>query len=339
MSKHRDYSKSGKMERKDEKELMSRINAFCVADDRKATIELVATLALCGGLFSAMIYGITGGKWIYFLLLPLTAVLFTRLFTIQHDCGHGAYFSSRCVNDAVGNALSILTLTPYHYWKKTHAAHHACSGDLDRRGTGDVDVLTVAEYKALTPFKKAWYRLYRNPAFMVIMGPLLIYGFKFRLPLDNPYHSVKSWTGIMLTNLGIFLTIAALVHFFGLDAFLLVYLPVSWTAAAIGVTGFYIQHQYEETYWSRNGEWSHFDAALQGSSYFEFPRILNWLVNNINLHHIHHLNGRVPSYRLRECLMQIPELRAVTKRTLSDIPACFRLALWDDESGKMVGFN
>lgn len=328
----------GKMERDDEKALMKDLNRFCVPDNKKAVLDIGTTLILFAALFGLMVYGVTGEHWVVYIFLPLTAALATRLFTIQHDCGHGSYFSSPRVNNIVGNILGILTLTPYHYWKKTHTAHHACSGDLDRRGIGDVDTLTVKEYRALPPLRKAWYRLYRNPAFMIIMGPVMMTGFKFRLPLDNPYHSVKSWAGIMLTNVSIGLIIFALVHYFTLKA-LLVYLPVVWLAAAFGVVGFYIQHQHEDAYWSRSGEWRHFDAGLRGSSYFEFPRFINWLVNDINLHHIHHLNGRIPSYRLRECLQHIPSLQLVPKKTFADIPACFRLALWDDESGKMVGFG
>jgi omega-6 fatty acid desaturase (delta-12 desaturase) len=322
-----------------EKELLQRISKFSLPNNKRAALEISATLAAFFLLFGLMIYGLEIGYWLSLILLPFTAILTTRLFTIQHDCGHGSYFSSTKINNIVGSILGVLTFTPYHYWKKTHHAHHAFSGNLDKRGIGDMDTLTVKEYQALPLLKKIGYRIYRHPAFILLVAPPLLFGIKHRLPLDNPYHSVKSWTAIMLTNAGLAVTIGAILYFFGLSAFLLVYLPVAWFASSVGVAEFYIQHQYEDAYWNKDGEWKYFDAGLKGSSYFEYPKILNWLMNDINLHHIHHLNGRIPSYRLRECLKHIPELQAVTKRTLADIPACFKLALWDDERRKMVGFG
>jgi len=181
--------------------------------------------------------------------------------------------------------------------------------------------------------------MYRHPITMLILGPILLFGLLHRLPLDNPFHSVKTWVNIMLTNLGIAVLITALVYFFGWEAFFLVYLPVCALASTIGVALFFVQHQYEDMYWDHDGEWNYFDAGFYGSSYFEFSRFPSWLVANINIHHIHHLNGRIPFYRLRECLEAIPEMRDVPKRTFKDIPACFGLALWDEENRKMIGFS
>ncbi len=322
-----------------ERELLQRISKFSKSNNKTAAFELGVTLFLFFGLSGLMIYGLSHGYWLTLLCLPGPAILITRLFTIQHDCGHGSYFSSHAVNNAVGCALGVLTLTPYHYWRKNHSIHHRDSGNLDKRGVGDVDTFTVDEYRAFPLHKKIWYRIYRNPAFIVLAAPLLLFGVKHRLPLDCEFHSVKVWTNIMLTNLAIALSVALLVHVFGAQAFFFVYLPVVWLGSALGMTMFYIQHQYEDAYWNKGGDWKYFEAALQGSSYFEFSRTFSWLVGNINLHHIHHLNGHIPSYRLRECFTQIPELRAVVKRTLVDIPACFRLALWDDKAKKMVSFG
>jgi omega-6 fatty acid desaturase (delta-12 desaturase) len=326
------------MQREQEQELLRRIGAYSAPSNWKAAAEISGTVALLLGLSGFMIWDIGAGYCFSLLLLPLAGVLVTRLFTIQHDCGHGSYFSSPKINNLVGNILGVVTFTPYHYWKKNHNVHHAFSGNLDKRGIGDMATLTVREYHSLPFLKKAWYRVYRSPAFILIVAPTLLFGVKHRLPLDNPFHSVKSWASVMLTNLGIGAAIAAIILAFGLKAFLLVYLPVTWLGCVFGVSGFYIQHQYEDAYWRKDSDWTYFDAGLHGSSYFEFPRVINWLVNNINLHHIHHLNGRIPSYRLRECLANVPELRAVRKRTLADVPACFTLALWDDERKKMVGF-
>jgi acyl-lipid omega-6 desaturase (Delta-12 desaturase) len=272
-------------------------------------------------------------------LLPFAGALVTRLFTIQHDCGHGSYFSSQKVNNVIGSLLGVLTLTPYHYWKKNHSVHHAFSGNLDKRGIGDVDTLTVEEYRSLPFLKKAWYRLYRNPVFMLTVAPILLFGIKHRLPLDSPFHSIKSWTNIMLTNIGIVSSMAALVHFWGWETLFFVCFPVLWLGSALGVAIFYIQHQYEDAYWCADREWEYFDAGLHGSAHFDFPEVFSWLINHINLHHIHHLNGRVPSYRLKECQAHIPELQSIPKRTLADVPACFTVALWDDGAKKMVGFK
>jgi len=322
-----------------ERELLQRIKKFSTPNNTTAAFELAITVAAFFVIASLMIYGLTHSYWLTFGLLPFAGVLITRLFTIQHDCGHGSYFSSQGVNNTVGCLLGVLTLTPYYYWRKNHSIHHRDSGNLDRRGVGDVDTITIEEYRTAPFFKKIWYRIYRNPFFLILIAPPLLFGLKHRLPVDCEFHSVKLWENIMATNAALVLSVALLVHFFGAQSFFLVYLPMFWLGSAIGLVMFYIQHQYEGAYWNKQGEWSYFDAALQGSSYFEFSRLFSWLVGNINLHHIHHLNGHIPSYRLRECLNQIPELQAVVKRTVTDIPACFKLALWDDKNGKMVGFS
>lgn len=328
------------MQTENQKALLHRIREFSSPNNKIAAFELSVTLVLFFSSFGLMIYGLSlPYYWLTFLLLPLAGTLVTRIFTIQHDCGHGSYFSSQKVNNTVGSLLGVLSLTPYHYWRKNHSVHHASSGNLDRRGTGDVDVLTVSEYKSAPFLKKAWYRIYRNPAFMLIVAPILLFGIKHRLPIDSPFHSVKSWVNIMLTNVGIVMFVTALIHFFGWQAFFLVYCPVVWLGSSLGVAIFYIQHQYEDAYWSKDSEWQFVDAGLHGSAHFDFPEVFSWLINHINLHHIHHLNGHVPSYRLKECLANIPELQAIQKRTIADVPGCFKVALWDDVNKKMVGFG
>lgn len=321
-----------------ERDLLQRIKKFSIPNNKTAAFELAITCLAFLALGGLMLYSLSHGHWSALALLPLGAVMITRIFTIQHDCGHGSYFSSQKVNNIVGSILGVVTLTPYHYWRKNHSVHHRDSGNLDKRGVGDVDTLTVEEYQKSSPLKKFCYRVYRNPLFLIFIAPALLFGLKHRLPVDSEFHSVKMWVNIMATNIAVALGIYLLVHFCGAQSVFLVYLPMIWLGSAIGVVMFYIQHQYEGAYWNHQGEWKYFDAALQGSSYFEFSRFFSWLVGNINLHHIHHLNGAVPSYRLRECLNNIPELRAVIKRTLKDIPACFKLALWDDKNKKLVSF-
>ncbi len=327
------------MQTESERVLLRRIGEFSTPSNKAAFFELSFSLFLFFGSSGLMVYGLIHGLWLMFLAMPVAAVMITRIFTIQHDCGHGSYFSSQNVNNAVGCALGVLTLTPYYYWRKNHSIHHAFSGNLDKRGVGDVDTFTVEEYNSAPLMKKIWYRIYRHPVFLLLIAPPLLFGLKHRLPLDCEFHSVKIWTNVTLTNVALVLLVSLLVHAFGWQAFFLVYLPVIWLGSALGVAMFFIQHQYEDAYWNRNSEWKYFDAGLQGSSYFEFSRFISWLFGNINLHHIHHLNGHVPSYRLRECLAAIPELRAVPKRTWVDIPACYKLTLWDEKAKKMVSFS
>jgi omega-6 fatty acid desaturase (delta-12 desaturase) len=310
-----------------------------VPDNKRALLEIAFTLGAFAFFFSLMIYSLGISYWLTLILLIPTAALLTRTFTIQHDCGHASYFSSLKVNNFTGSLLGIMTLTPYHYWRRNHRYHHTFSGNLDRRGIGDLDTYTIDEYKSLPAYRKLWYRIYRNPVFMLIVGSMVVFGIKHRLPLDNPFNSIKSWTNIMITNLGIGVVIASIVYFLGWETLLLVYLPVCVLASIIGIALFFIHHQYEDTYWALEDKWSHFDAALRGSSYFEFAKFPSWIISNINLHHIHHLNGRIPFYRLRECLEAIPGLMEVPKRTFKDIPNCFRLALWDEKRNMLVAFS
>lgn len=321
-----------------ERDLIDRVSGFCRANNGRALLEIVFTLGTFFMLFALMVYSLGISYWLTFLLLLPTAALLTRTFTIQHDCGHSSYFSSVKANNRIGSLLGVLTLTPYYYWRRNHRFHHVSCGNLDKRGIGDLDTLTLNEYQALPVHRKLWYRIYRNPVVLLIAGPVAVFGLKHRLPLDNRFHSVKSWTNIMLTNLGIGWVVASILYFFGWETLLFVYFPVCVLASAIGIALFFIHHQYKDTYWAADNDWNFLKTALRGSSYFEFSRFPSWIISNINLHHVHHLNDRIPSYRLRECLEAISKLRAVPKRTFRDIPACFRLALWDEAGNKMVGF-
>ena len=334
-----EISKNREKSAKIENDLLDRVNKFFGANNKRASLELIFTLGTFFMLFFLMIYSLGISYWLTFILLTPTAAMLTRAFTIQHDCGHNSFFSSLKANNRIGSLLGVLTLTPYYYWRKTHRFHHAAAGNLDKRGIGDLDTFTLNEYKSLPFYQQLWYRIYRNPAFMLVVGPIAVFGLKHRLPPDNPFHSVKSWKNIMLTNLGIGVIVVSMVYFLGWEPLLFVYVPVCLLASSIGIALFFIHHQFEDTYWATDGEWSHFNAALQGSSYFEFSKFPSWIISNINLHHIHHLSSRIPFYRLRECLEAIPELRDVPKRTFKDIGNCFKLALWDEDRKRMVSFS
>ncbi len=278
----------------------------------------------------------------YLLTLALafpTAGLIVRLFIFQHDCGHGAFFRSNRANHLVGAALGVLTLTPYTYWRRTHSIHHATSGDLDNREFGDIITATVKEYQAKTPMNRFWYRLYRNPLILFFIGPLFQFIVKHRLPLDLPLSWKKEWASVMGTNLSLAAILVAFHYTIGLKAFLLVHGPILILTVSWGVWLFYVQHQFDETYWRPHPEWDYHTAALMGSSYYALPKALQWFSGNIGLHHVHHLSSRIPNYRLQQCHDENPILHEAKILTLRESLRLFTLKLWDEEKQRLIGFR
>ncbi len=280
-----------------------------------------------------------GYAWATPLIAIPAAGFLVRLFMIQHDCGHGTFFSRREANDWVGRVIGVLTMTPYDFWRRTHAIHHASAGNLDRRGIGDVGTLTVREYRALSRWGRLMYRLYRHPLVMFGVGPAYLFLLQHRLPVGLMRNGWQPWASTMATNLAIALIVAILVWFIGIKAFLLVHVPIMLLAATAGVWLFYVQHQFERTTWARDEEWSLHDAALHGSSHYELPAFLSWLTANIGVHHVHHLCSRIPYYRLPRVLCDHPELRDVGRLTLRESLRCVRLALWDEAENRLVSFR
>jgi omega-6 fatty acid desaturase (delta-12 desaturase) len=281
-------------------------------------------------------------QWSYFLSLAIavpTAGLVVRLFMIQHDCGHGSFFRRRLANDWTGRAISVLTLTPYDYWRHSHAVHHATSGNLDRRGIGDIMTLTVSEYLARPWWRRIAYRAYRHPLVMFGLGPAYLFIFQNRFPAGAQLANWRHWLSPMTTNAAIALLAGAVIYGVGFRPFLLVQLPVVLLAASIGVWLFYVQHQFETTFWARTSTWTQHDAALHGSSHYDLPPILRWFTANIGVHHIHHLCSRIPYYRLALVLRNHPELKNVGRMTIPDSVACVRLALWDETRGRLISFR
>ena len=280
------------------------------------------------------------GYWQLSLLPSLVASgLLVRLFMIQHDCGHGAFFQRRRANDWVGRALGVLTLTPYDTWRRAHAVHHAGAGNLDRRGTGDITTLTVKEYRALTSWGRWRYRLYRHPLIMFGVGPVYLFLLRHRLPLTSESYRTEAWVSAMATNLGIAALAAGLIWLVGSGSFLLIQLPITLLAGAAGVWLFYVQHQFDGTYWSEGDDWCPRTAALTGSSHYDLPAVLRWFTANIGLHHIHHLSSRIPYYRLPAVLRDHPELRNVGRLGLWQSLGCVRLVLWDATQERLVTFR
>jgi len=305
----------------------------------RALTQLLTTglpfLAVMTCLLIALHHGVLAAM----LLLPVGAALLVRLFIIQHDCGHGSFFASPWANGLVGRALSLLTLTPYAFWRRDHAMHHAGTGNLDRRGAGDVTTLTLAEYRALPFRRRMVYRLYRHPLVMFGVGPAWLILLRLRIPRGHPFRRWRDWVSIVGTDAALAALVAALMVIWGPIPVLLGWLPVMLLAATIGVWLFYIQHQFENAYWEARQHWDFHAAALSGSSFYDLPVVLHWVTGNIGFHHIHHLASRIPNYRLRECHEANPLLQEAPRLTLLQSLRCARLALWDAEQRKLVPFS
>lgn len=310
------------------------------ADVKRSSFQLVTTATSFFALLVVMAAVSPGRYWLALLVAVPAAGFLVRLFIIQHDCGHGSFFKSRTANDFLGRALSMLTLTPYGSWSQGHAIHHASTGNLDRRGRGDVETWTVAEYQASAPLKKLFYRLYRNPFVMVLLGAPINFILLQRLPLGHALRDRNSRRSILSLDLALLAAFGLSCATFGVLPVLGTYFPVMVIASWIGNWLFYVQHQFDRTHWERDRDWNFHVASLSGSSYFKLPPILQWFSGNIGLHHVHHLSSRVPNYHLQACLDAAPELKGVAKEiSLRESLGCWRLALWDERSHVLVGFR
>lgn len=320
-------------------ELIAAIKPFQAPSRRDSLAQLATSI---GGFIGvcAVMYAVEPALSVFALLLaPLAAGFLVRIFIIQHDCGHGAFFRSKRANDAVGFACSLLTLAPYASWSRQHAGHHGVWNDLDRRDRG-VDIystcLTVAEYEALGRWEKLRYRLTRHPVVTCLLLPPVIFFLLYRLPFDMPPSWKRERRALLLTNIGLVGLYGGVGLLFGFESTALVSVPVMILASIIGVWLFSVQHRFEGTHWARHDAWDATDAALRGSSYLKLPRILRWFTGNIGFHHLHHLNTRIPNYRLRECHESTAELTRVRPLTLWRALRAPGFLLWDEERQAMV---
>ncbi|SNT29825.1 fatty acid desaturase [Antarctobacter heliothermus] len=304
----------------------------------RSAYELAVTVGPFLLLWSIAWWSLWVSYWLTFAISLVNAAFLLRLFAIQHDCGHGAFFKNRTVGDWLGRVLGVLTLTPYDVWRRTHSIHHSSSGNLGRRGIGDIHTLTVAEYQDLTPLNRLMYRLYRNPIVLFGFGPGYLFLFQNRLPLGL-MASARYWVSAMATNAAILVGLLNIAYFGGLMPILLIFLPTTLLAATAGMWLFYVQHQFEDTHWDVEENWQLHDAALRGSSHYVLPPLLQWLSANIGIHHVHHLYSRIPFYRLNEVLRDHAELAEGNRMTIRESLGNARLHLWDERTQRLLSFS
>lgn len=274
--------------------------------------------------------------WLTLTLAIPAAGFLVRIFIIFHDCGHGSFFKSKRLNDLWGILTGLLAFTPYYAWRRSHAVHHASVANLDRRGVGDVMTATVEEYLAMPWQQKLWYRIFRNPLVMFTIGPILIFLLVARFP--GKAEGRRERNNVLWTNLALAGMVAGMSMLIGFKEYVLIQLPVLALAATAGVWLFYVQHNFEGTYWTRQGQWDFLNAALKGSSYYQLPRVLQWFSGNIGFHHIHHLSPRTPNYLLEKCHRENPTFQIPPLTIRRSLKSLF-YRLWDEETQQMVGFR
>jgi len=310
---------------------------FQVASLRKAQWQVCNSFVPYALLWIAMVFAIHISYWLMLPLAILAAGFLARIFIIFHDCGHSSFFKSKRANNVLGVLTGLLNLTPYRHWRWQHGLHHGTAGDLDRRGSGDIWTLTVQEYMQSTRWRRLMYRFARNPFVLFVIAPLYVFVIHHRFAVaDAPKRERRS---VRLTNcalLGIATVMSAVI---GLKDFLLIQLTVTAVAGATGLWLFYVQHQFEGAYWARSGDWDYTAAALQGSSFYKLPKVLQWFTGNIGFHHIHHLSPRIPNYHLERCHYGDPFFDAIKPVTLGASLKTLRFRLWDEQLNSFVGFS
>jgi omega-6 fatty acid desaturase (delta-12 desaturase) len=309
-------------------------------DVRKAVWQLVTSF---GGLFLGwilMYLSLQVGYWLTLLLAVPVAGFVVRIFIIQHDCGHNSFLGSRQINDMIGTVCGVFTMVAYKYWRKSHAIHHAHHAELEERGIGDVWTMTVDEYVQSPWWKRVGYRIFRNPLFLFGIAPTVSFVVLERLPLSAPdKHRPDEKASIWWTNGAIVVLWIGVSALIGFGNAIAIQLPVIALASSAGVWMFYVQHQFERTYWEHTPEWDYTLAAMHGSSYYKLPKVLQWFTGNIGFHHIHHLSPRIPNYNLQRCHDENPILQRVTHLTIRSSLKTIGLALWDEKQRRLITFR
>lgn len=311
--------------------------AYREPNQLRSGFELAISLVPFVALWALAWWSLGVSYWLTLAISVVNALFLLRLFTIQHDCGHGSFFKNRQLSDWIGRMIGVLTLTPYDVWRRTHSVHHSTSGNLGKRGMGDIHTMTVAEYQGHSPFDRLMYRLYRHPISLFVFGPGYLFFLQNRIPYGLT-NNARYWLSAMGTNIAIIAALVVIWWFGGLMPVLLIFLPSTLVAATAGMWLFYVQHQFENTRWVPDEEWQLHDAALRGSSYYVLPSVLQWFSANIGIHHVHHLYSRIPFYRLTEVLRDHAELAKSNRMTIRESLGNARLHLWDEKTKRLLSF-
>jgi len=314
------------------------VQPFIGADGRRASFQLATTLGALALAMSASIFFLQWSVLAALLFALPIAGLLVRTFVLMHDCAHGSFFESRAANDAVGFVTGVLTLTPFAQWRRDHALHHASSGDLERRGHGDVPTLTVREYLAKSRRERFVYRLIRNPFLLLLGGPIHL-AIGQRMRGRSTATGSQQMSSVVATNFAVVALIGVALLTVGWKALLIAYALPYYLAAMAGVWLFYVQHQFEDAYWTSHDEWDYVEASLRGSSHLKLPAVLNWFTGDIGLHHVHHVAPRIPNYRLQRCHADNALFHHSPVVTLRSGTAALGLALWDEEQRRLVRFR
>ncbi|CTQ48960.1 fatty acid desaturase [Jannaschia donghaensis] len=304
----------------------------------RSWFEVAVTVVPFVALWALAWWALSISAWLTLAISLCNAAFLLRLFAIQHDCGHGAFFRSRAVSDWLGRVLGVLTLTPYDVWRRAHSIHHSGTGNLARRDLGEISTLTVAEYRALSPLRKLQYRAYRHPVVLFGLGPGYLFFVQNRLPMGLMAQA-RYWLSAMYTNAAIIAALSLVVYFGGWMPVLLIFVPSTLLAGTAGVWLFYVQHQFETTRWDEDADWDLHESAFHGSSHYVLPPVLQWLSANIGIHHVHHLYSRIPFYRLPDVMRDHAGLSTVNKMTIRESFANARLHLWDEKSRRLLSFR
>lgn len=319
------------------KELKTVVEPFTKADTRIAVRQLIVTLVFYAAGWAAMYFSLQVGYWLTLLLAIPTAGFLIRIFIFFHDCGHNSFLPSTRANRRLGFWMGVLVFTPGEQWWKAHAIHHATSGDLDKRGIGDVTTLTVEEYLKLPLFGRLGYRLFRHPIVMFGLGPIFMFLIKHRIP--HPILGKKETMSVVWANLAIIGLATGLSLLMGFQNYVLIQLPVIWLGGMAGIWMFYVQHQFESSYWERHPEWEYVASAFEGASYYQLPKVLQWFTGNIGFHHIHHLSPKVPNYKLEDAYQSAEVLRHPLTLTIRESFRTIPLTLIDEANDRMITFK
>jgi omega-6 fatty acid desaturase (delta-12 desaturase) len=312
------------------------VSKYNQPDPKRSIWQIVNSVIPFIGLWILMYYSLSISIWLTLLLSIITSGFAVRTFIIFHDCGHNSFFKNKKWNTYVGMILGLFSMTPFYKWQNNHNAHHQTVGNLDQRGIGDLKTLTVEEFKKLPKGKKIIYRLYRNPAIMFIVGGFYIFFIQNRF--TDPKKPVKERINVHLTTLTLVGIFTLLGYTIGFKNLFIIHFPVIMISSVFGVSLFYIQHQYEDVIWRRKDNWDYKTVALEGSSFFKLPPILQWFTGNIGFHHIHHLGPRIPNYKLEKCVAENPMFQ-IEPITIRSSFRTLKVRLWDEEKGKAVGFS